>query len=420
MNLDYLSVLGGLCGVDPIEVATFGRNTIMRVILSLFVLTLILSPSLEAGEGEEARSAQRAEAQPQLETVATGLEVPWAIDFAPDGRIFVTERGGRIREIEEGRLNPKSWARLDVVQHGDGGLQGLAISPDFAQNGHVFVAGTFLTTEGQAVNRIYRLTDRQGRGRDLTLIVDQIPSPDVHRGGALAFGPDGMLYFTVGDVRRLDAVQDLKSPVGKILRYRPDGSIPSDNPFPNSPVYALGVRNPQGIDWHPETGTLFETEHGPSDFPGERGQQDQDELNAILPRKNYGWPLASGLDDDKRFITPLTIWTPAIAPAGLAVCDVKGSPWYGQIFVGGMRGQQLRRINVERASSTRTGWRVVEEEALFHNQLGRIRAVAMGPDGYLYFANSNRDSDGKEMGLFKTEDDRLFRLRIPSQSVSSH
>jgi glucose/arabinose dehydrogenase len=356
------------------------------------------------------RTSLRFNAKPQL--IAAGLEIPWAIDFAPDGRIFVTERPGRIRVIENGKLNPEAWAKLDVVHQGDAGLRGLALAPDFATTRQVFVAGTFRASDGNRVNRVLRLTERGGRGVEPKVIVDNLPCPDVHAGGALAFGPDEMLYLTMGDVRRLDAVQDLKSPIGKILRYRPDGSIPPDNPFPDSPVYALGVRNPQGLAWHPAssaTGALFATEHGPTNSPGEDSRRDQDELNVITRGANYGWPIVSGMREDSRFVKPLLEWTPAIAPAGLAVCNVKGSPWFGDLFVGGMRGRQLRRIKIEQATA---GFRVVEEEPLFHNEFGRLRAVAMGRDGALYFATSNRDGDGKDLKLSAANDDRLFRLNL--------
>ena len=360
------------------------------------------------------RTSLRFNAKPEL--VAAGLEIPWALDFAPDGRVFVTERPGRIRVIENGKLNPEPWATLEVAQQGDAGLRGLALAPDFATTRQVFVAGTFRATNGDKITRVLRFTEyngRHGRGVEPVVIVDNLPCPDVHAGGALAFGHDGMLYLTLGDVRRLDAVQDVKSPVGKILRYRPDGSIPADNPFPGSPVYALGVRNPQGLAWHSASGALFATEHGPTNFPGEDGRRDQDELNVIRRGANYGWPLVSGMREDNRFVKPLLEWTPAIAPAGLAVCNVKGSPWFGDLFVGGMRGQQLRRIKVAPADE---GFRVVEEEPLFLNQFGRIRAVAMGRDGALYFATSNRDGDGKDLKLSATNDDRLFRLNLNERS----
>ncbi len=383
---------------------------------SLFPLERLYEPViLKVRLSEEPQRTSRQFQRPdlKLETVATGLEIPWSIGFAPNGCIFVTERRGRIRVIENGQLRAAPWATLAVVHKGDAGLRGLAIAPDFAKTGHVFVAATVQAQDGKPINRIYRFTERNGRGVDPVVIVDNIPCPGVHAGGVLAFGPDGMLYLSVGDVRVLDAVQDVKSPIGKILRYRPDGSTPPDNPFANSPVYALGVRNPQGLAWHTAAGALFATEHGPTDFPGEGGRVDQDELNLILPRGNYGWPLVSGMHSDARFIKPLAEWTPAIAPAGLAVCNVKESVWYGHLFVAGMRGQQLRRIRVEKSpGSMDAGWRVVEEEPLFHKQFGRIRAVAVGPDGYLYFATSNRDSDGQEAKLAAALDDRLFRFPL--------
>jgi hypothetical protein len=181
---------------------------------SLFPLERLFEPViLKVNLVETApRTSLRFNAKPEL--VASGLEIPWAIEVAPDGRIFVTERPGRIRVIEGGKLNPEPWATLAVVHQGDAGLRGLALAPDFATTRHVFVAGTFRAADGGKITRVLRLTDRDGRGVDPKVIVDNLSCPDVHAGGALAFGPDRMLYLTVGDVRRLDAVQDLQSPSG--------------------------------------------------------------------------------------------------------------------------------------------------------------------------------------------------------------
>jgi glucose/arabinose dehydrogenase len=216
------------------------------------------------------------------------------------------------------------------------------------------------------------------------------------------------LYFTVGDVRDLDAPQDPTRPSGKVFRVRPDGTIPDDNPWPGSAVFARGVRNPQGLAWHPGTGQLFGTEHGPTDFPGEGGRKDQDELNLIVLGGNYGWPVVSGLTPDARFLSPIAEWTPGIAPAGLAFYTGPYAPWRNDLFVGGMRGEQLRRIVLARAPEVVAGWRVASEQPLFQRALGRIRAVAMGPDGFLYFATSNRDGDGDPA----LGPDRVFRVRI--------
>ncbi|MCG8432703.1 MAG: PQQ-dependent sugar dehydrogenase [Gammaproteobacteria bacterium] len=346
--------------------------------------------------------------------MASNLEIPWALDFAPDGRIFVTERPGRVRVIKDGRLQETPWAALPVANWRAAGLSGIALDPDFARNGFVYVVGTFRTGEDKFENRIYRFTDRKGRGVKPVVVVDKLPSIDTHAGGAFAFGPDGKLYLAVGDGERSEEVQDMQSTTGKILRYNPDGSIPGDNPFPGSPVYALGVRNPQGFAWHPESGDLFATEHGPSGFPEENGREDQDELNVILPRGNYGWPDVSGFGDEEKFISPLVDWTPAIAPSGLAVDTNEDSPWHANFFVGALRGQHIRRVVVERAADVGAGWRITHETPLFEKQFGRIRAVKFGPDGDLYFTTSNRNTPGEPIRKLAREgDDKVYRIPLP-------
>ncbi len=222
----------------------------------------------------------------QVETVAEGLDTPWDLAFAPDGRIFFTERPGRLRVIEGGRLRPEPVATIpEVVERGEGGLLGLALDPDFAGNGHLYLYHTYSGSDGGLRNRVvrYTLADRAG-ARGLTeprVILDDIPAAAIHNGGRIAFGPDGKLYVTTGDAAAPALAQDRDSLAGKILRLNPDGSVPDDNPFPGSPVYSYGHRNPQGLAWQPGTGQLYATEHGPS---------AHDEVNLIAPGDNYGWP----------------------------------------------------------------------------------------------------------------------------------
>ena len=381
-----------------------------RFLLSGVVVPgVLLLAGCRGGPEGEARTAAGEPAEgvgvePELETVARGLDTPWALAFAPDGRIFVTERPGRIRVIEQGTLRPEPWATLDVAEVGEAGLMGIALAPDFATSGNVYVVATF-QAGGRLVNRVLRLRDRGGVGGEPTVVIDGLPANRYHAGGGLAFGPDGMLYVTTGDAGDPPSSQDRGSLRGKVLRYRPDGTIPPDNPFPGSPVYALGLRNPQGLAWHPETGDLFATDHGPSGIPNEGFRRNHDELNAIRPGGNYGWPEVAGNEGDGAFIPPLADWTPSIAPNGVAIYSGAEAAWRGNAFVGGLRGEQLRRVVLERAPGTPTGWRVAHEEVVFR-ELGRIRAVAMGPDGHLYFTTSNRDGRGNPA----PEDDRVFRV----------
>jgi glucose/arabinose dehydrogenase len=341
-----------------------------------------------------------------IETVASGLVTPWALAFAPDGRIFVTERLGRIRIVRHGALVEEPWATVAVKEDGEAGLMGIALSPDFARTRHVFVVGAFRGEDDELVNRVIRYTERDGKGVEPTVIVDSIPGEKYHAGDAIAFGPDGMLYVATGDAREPGDAQDHESLAGKILRYEPDGRVPHDNPVRGSPVYASGLRNPQGIAWEPWTKQLFAIDHGPSGFPNERLRRNHDELNAIRAGGNYGWPTVAGEDDDSRYVAPMLDWTPGIAPAGLAVYTGEDFPeWRGHLFVGALRGMQLRRVAVARGSDGTSGWRVVDEQVIAHG-LGRIRAVGMGPDGFLYFATSNRDGRGAP----GEGDDRLMRL----------
>lgn len=342
-----------------------------------------------------------------VDTVARGLEVPWGIAFAPDGRIFVSERAGRIRVVENGALRPEPWAVLDVLRRSEMGLMGIALAPDFARSGAVYVVGTFAAGEDEAEDRVYRLTERDGRGVEPHLVLGGIPAARYHAGAALAFGPDGMLYLSTGDATSPRDAQDPGSLSGKVLRVRPDGGIPDDNPVRGSPVYARGVRNPQGLAWHPETGHLFAPDHGPTWLPQEWFRWGRDELNVILPGGNYGWPEVAGDLGGDEFIRPLVEWTPAIAPAAMAFDRGDVFPaWRGNAFVAALKGERLLRVVLRRAPHARTGWRAVAVEDILPGRLGRIRAVALGPDGHLYFSTSNRDGRGER----RPGDDLLLRV----------
>jgi glucose/arabinose dehydrogenase len=371
-----------------------------------------------------------------VDTVASKLEVPWSLDFAPDGRVFVTERAGRVRVIEKGVLRDEPWAELPVFGTDphigpESGLMGIALAPDFASSGHVFVIGTFWKRSQAPLsrmidkvfrrvagvfspraaipyeNRVYRLTDRGGKGVDATVLIDDLPANHYHAGGALEFGPDGNLWVTVGEALASEFSNDPETASGQILRYRADGSVPEDNPIPGSPVYAIGLRNPQALAWHPELNLLVTIEHGPSGLAHEGGRTGRDELNLVTARANFGWPVVAGRTGDTRFVDPVREWSPAIAPGGIAFYTGAYAPWQGNAFVGGLRGQQLRRIVFDSAAAAAGQLKVIQEEVLLSQTVGRIRAVRMGPDGQLWITTSNRDVRGQS----SAQDDLVLRVR---------
>ena len=339
----------------------------------------------------------------QVEIVAENLEVPWGIAFAPDGRIFVTERVGNLRVIENGILNPEPIKILDVSGF-EGGLLGIALDPNFEENHHIYLYYTyndFLST----YNKLSRFTESNNQLSDELILLDKIAGGSIHDGGRIKFGPDGMLYITTGEAGIPDRAQDLNSLGGKILRINPDGTIPDDNPFENSPVYSYGHRNPQGLDWDPVTGKLVISEHGPS---GERGFA-HDEVNVIEPGKNYGWPKVVGDETDPRYTNPiLHTGDETWAPSGASFYNSDNIPqWENKYFIATLRGNHLRMLDLDIENN-----KVISSEALFQGEFGRLRDASVGPDGNLYILTSNRDGRGSP----EPTDDRILRI-IPVEQI---
>jgi glucose/arabinose dehydrogenase len=372
-----------------------------KVSAPFFSLPIVLFIAALSG-GNLTSSFAAAPADISVETIVHGLDTPWAIAFPPDGRIFITERPGRIRVVDHGQLRTAPWITLDVATSGEAGLLGLAIDPRFAQNRFVYVAYSFRNGVFAIRNRLVRLREdpRMGQGIVDKVLIDDIPGSKNHDGGRVKFGPDGKLYWTMGDAQTTRYAQNLKSLNGKILRLNPDGTIPADNPWPNSYVYSYGHRNPQGLAWQPGTGRFYATEHGPSGF------QDccRDELNFIEPGKNYGWPVIRGDESKDGMISPIInsgsndTW----APTGAAFVTL--GPWAGSLLFTGLRGQALYRAILEPNNPSK----VEKLERHLFRQFGRLRDVVEGPDKAFYVLTSNRDGRGKPAD----DDDRVIKIRL--------
>ena len=329
----------------------------------------------------------------RVEVIVKGLEVPWALVFAPDGRLFVPERPGRVRIVDITRGTSDLALTLDgVFADGEAGVLGLALDPAFASNRLVYVYYS-VRTSGGAVNRVARYRESGGRLGEQVVLLDNIPANTIHDGGRIRFGPDGLLYFTAGDAANEALAQDVASFAGKILRINPDGTTPRGNPF-SSPIYSYGHRNPQGFDWHPVTGDLWESEHGAT---------GNDEINVVDNGANYGWPRIQGNQTLPGMREPITFYNPAVAPSGASFYRGQRFPQFANnLFVATLRGTLLLRLRIDPASPRR----LIGQERLLEDQFGRIRDVVTGPDGYLYFCTNNRDGRGTPT----SDDDRIARL----------
>ncbi|HEY0545985.1 MAG TPA: PQQ-dependent sugar dehydrogenase [Pyrinomonadaceae bacterium] len=377
-----------------------------RIFYSIFFISLLHTsacgqPPPGKGAGEIS-STQTDKVSFRVETVIGGLQVPWSIVFTPDGRMIFTERPGRVRVFENGKLRAEPLATIsDVEPKNESGLMGLTLHPKFAENHLLYLAYAYVS-DGKTSVRVVRFRETGTSLTDRLLIIEGIPAAQFHAGTRLRFGPDGKLYITTGDATDRAIAQQLDSLGGKILRLNDDGTVPTDNPFVGQKgarpeIYTYGHRNPQGIDWQPVTNLMLETEHGPSGFDGPGGG---DEVNIIERGKNYGWPVIHHQQTREGLESPLLEYTPAVAPAsGMFYRGTAFPQFKSNFFFGCLRGEAIIRVVLD-------GRRVVSQEKLLLNQYGRIRDVAEGPDGAIYFSTSNRDGRGNPA----KDDDRILRL----------
>lgn len=338
----------------------------------------------------------------KVEVWVDSLTIPWSLSFLPNGDALVAQRPGNIVRIPSGSNDHIPYLDVPGVVHEvDAGLMGMAIHPDFIINSWVYVMHTYRNENNELTSKVLRLKHQGETATVDKIIMDDIPAFAIHLGGRIAFGPDGMLYIGTGDMSQPFLGQDINSLASKILRITPEGEIPSDNPFENSPVYSYGHRVVQGFAWDPDTGDMFSSEHGPSGAEVEGSVRYRDEINRIQKGGNYGWPLVVGAPQIKDYIDPMVIWNKeAVPPAGMVF-------YKSDLFVASLGGQALIRIVMDREKE----YEVQQVQRWFSYApskgiYGRIRDVAIGPDGHLYVTTSNTDGRAEE----RIHDDKILRI----------
>ena len=390
--------------------------------LGAAALALLLAGPLTAQEesGGDSDVHESARHHFRVVTVAEGLETPWSMTWLPSGDMLVTERPGRLRVVRDGELDPEPVAGVPEVRaRGQGGLFDVLLHPDFEANRSVYLSfakpnedaseSTTAVVRGRLSDDLSRL-----EGVEEVFEARAWAEGTIHYGARMFFDDEGYLFLSVGDRGGdpdLLGDQEAQNPsnhIGTVVRLHDDGSVPDDNPFVDDDdvlpeVWSYGHRNPQGLTRDPVTGRIWENEHGP------RGG---DELNLIRPGLNYGWPVASyGINYDGTIYTlethlpgmvqPVWAWVPSIATSGLMVYTGDRFPWWrGNVFSGGLDGRVLSRITLD-------GERVVSEEELMEEELGRIRDVRQGPDGYIYVAVEDRRGGGTPIVRLEPVESRI-------------
>jgi glucose/arabinose dehydrogenase len=373
------------------DFSIFRRKTAITVALIFSLLVLSGISRAEAREIVLDKVISEEETF-RVVSLAEGLQNPWGVVFLPDGRLLISERPGRLNLLEDGGVLPVSGLP-QIDAGGQGGLLDVVLHPEYRENGWIYLA----YSAGRGRSRGTRISRARLQGRQLVDVeelfaMENGSSAGVHFGSRMVFLPDRTLLFTIGDRGQRDRAQSLREHAGKTLRINDDGSIPADNPFVGRQnalpeIYTYGNRNAQGMAIQPESGLVWQHEHGP------RGG---DEVNIIEAGRNYGWPVITyGREYSGAEVSPLTeapgmeqpviYWVPSIAPSGMSFYSGEAfAGWRGNVFVGALAGQHLRRLVVE-------GREVVHQEVLLQGQLGRIRDVRQGPDGFLYLLTDARN-----------------------------
>jgi glucose/arabinose dehydrogenase len=355
-----------------------GPAAALRSLLVATLLAACTGPEPAPSAGGPAASSTAGLPTGTPVTVASGLVAPWSVVFLGGAPLVAERDSARIVELTGDGSVREVGVVAGVRPGGEAGLLGMAVD----DRDRLYVYST--ARDGNRVER-YDVTGDAGSLvlGDPTTVIDRMPSASHHDGGRLAFGPDGMLYVTVGDAGQRESAQDLGSLAGKILRLTPDGDVPADNPFPGSPVWSSGHRNPQGLAWD-DGGTLYATEFG---------QDTWDELNVITPGANYGWPVVEGAAGRDGFTDPVQQWSPDDAsPSGMVHLD-------GMLYIANLRGSRLRAVPVADLGASTD---------VYVGEYGRLRDVVVAPDGRLWFVTSNTDGRGDP----GPDDDRVLSVAV--------
>ncbi|HEY0898107.1 MAG TPA: PQQ-dependent sugar dehydrogenase [Sphingobacteriaceae bacterium] len=323
------------------------------------------------------------DAQLQISVLTEDLYHPWEILWGPDNKIWMTERNGRISQVDPQTGAVKNLLTLtDSRESGEGGLLGMALHPDFTTIPQVFIVYNY-QKNGSYTEKVVRYTYNGSTLVEPVVLLDNIAAAQFHNGSRLVFGPDKMLYISTGDAGVTSRSQDPASLNGKILRIHPDGSVPADNPVPNNPMWTLGHRNAQGLVFG--NGKLFSSEHGPS---------TDDEINIIEKGRNYGWPTAVGICDqssEQAFCTsnnvfqPIHSWSPTIAPCGMDYYNSDLIPqWKNSLILAVLKNSVLLQLKLNAS-----GDKIEEVKEFYKNEYGRLRDVCIAPDGKVYVSTDN-------------------------------
>lgn len=394
------------------------RKTILLMMLFPLSLALLSGIIFQANYRNTPKSVAQTTAVVTPETVVDNLDTVWSMQFAPDGKLYFTERNGNLKAFFNGQVKLVHKITL-ASESAEEGLQGIALHPNFASNGWLYAYYTY--SDGSLKNRLVRFTLNPSTATVTggpTTLIEGIPGYRFHNGGRIKFGPDGKLYVATGAATPDTVSQDPASLGGKILRVNDDGSGVADNPFSqNKRVWSMGHRNPQGLAWHPVTGEMWSTEHGPSSTAP---YCCNDEVNKIVKGGNYGWPRYYGTSQqDSTYagynindIKPLWIsgtsgagskWAPG--GALFYTGTVLGPPWTNSLIFAGLGGIDGTNRSLFRLRMSSDGRTPVQMDTLYKDTFGRLRDVTQGPDGAIYLSTSNRDGRGSGAA------DKIIRLK---------